>query len=495
MSSLDVIHKLRQRLHATAAAKPNQWHTGVAMLRFLALMLLLTLLVHGTAATTLPVVSVTAPYQGVVTQSFTVSGQISPGIGTPLTIPEGLLVERIFVQPGDQVTEGQTLALLSLDDVRAEIEQVQASMQQHQVQANQLLAGQAADPFAWQQAQQQLDRAYADYQQVAAEGEADVSQAQNVLDAAHQVLAEVEGRKPQRPYEDGFWEMATPEQAQTEQDYADWEAEYATAQAAVQQAQADLEAAQEAADNATEAALSAAQNAEDSRNSAQHNYAKETEELAKSNQTDQAGAQVLLAQIRQEDQTLKSLEALQAAGGAFLALSDGIVTEMALTVGADTPAVAGLLAANEQEYAVTASLTAEQANLLKAGGTISVMQEQNTGTATLEQVNDDLAQFTVSGTQWKTGAADITVTTMGGTTGLCLPATAVNSDNAGNFVYLVETKNTVLGVQSVLVRLGVTVEERGDGVVRISGALSGQEQIVSASSKPLSAGTEVRIDE
>ena len=88
-----------------------------------------------------------------------------------------------------------------------------------------------------------------------------------------------------------------------------------------------------------------------SRNSAQHNYAKETEELAKSNQTDQAGAQVLLAQIRQEDQTLKSLEALQAAGGAFLAPSDGIVTEMALTVGADTPAVAGLLAANEQEYA------------------------------------------------------------------------------------------------------------------------------------------------
>lgn len=455
MSSLDVIHKLRQRLHATAAAKPNQWHTGVAMLRFLALMLLLTLLVRGTAATTLPVVSVTAPYQGVVTQSFTVSGQISPGIGTPLTIPEGLLVEQIFVQPGDPVTEGQTLALLSLDDVRAEIEQVQASMQQHQVQANQLLAGQAA----------------------------------------HQVLAEVEGRKPQRPYEDGFWEMATPEQAQTEQDYADWEAEYATAQAAVQQAQADLEAAQEAADNATEAALSAAQNAEDSRNSAQHNYAKETEELAKSNQTDQAGAQVLLAQIRQEDQTLKSLEALQAAGGAFLAPSDGIVTEMALTVGADTPAVAGLLAANEQEYAVTASLTAEQASMLKAGGTISVMQEQNTGTATLEQVNDNLAQFTVSGTQWKTGAADITVTTMGGTTGLCLPATAVNSDNAGDFVYLVETKNTVLGVQSVLVRLGVTVEERGDGVVRISGALSGQEQIVSASSKPLSAGTEVRIDE
>ena len=84
MSSLDVIHKLRQRLHATAAAKPNQWHTGVAMLRFLALMLLLTLLVRGTAATTLPVVSVTAPYQGVVTQTFR-DGQRSSNSGGYLT--------------------------------------------------------------------------------------------------------------------------------------------------------------------------------------------------------------------------------------------------------------------------------------------------------------------------------------------------------------------------------------------------------------------------
>ena len=201
-----------------------------------------------------------------------------------------------------------------------------------------------------------------------------------------------------------------------------------------------------------------------------------------------------MAQIRQEEQALAALEVLLAADGAFLAPSDGVITQMALTVGEDTPAVAGLLAANEQEFALTAALTQEQADLLQASGTISVTQGQNTGTATLEQISDGLAQFTVPGTQWQTGAADVTVTTTGGTSGLCLPATAVNSDNAGDFVYLVETKNTVLGVQNVLVRLGVTVEERGDGVVRISGALSGQEQIVSASSKPLSAGIEVRID-
>ena len=250
MIVLDVTRKIRQRLRAVAEAKPAQWHSGTTMLRFLALMFLLTLLVRGTAASTIPVVTVTAPYQGVVTQSFTVSGQMSPGAGTPLTVPEGLLIEQVLVQSGDRVTEGQTLALLSLDDIRTAIDQVQASIQQHQVQANQLMEGETADSFAWQQAQQQLDRAYTDYQQTTAEGKEDVSQAQDVLDAARQALADVESREPQRPYEDGFWEMATPEQAKTEQNYADWETEYASAQAAVQQAQAELEAAQPAADSA-----------------------------------------------------------------------------------------------------------------------------------------------------------------------------------------------------------------------------------------------------
>ena len=160
MIVLDVIRKIRQRLRAVAEAKPAQWHSGTVMLRFLALMFLLTLLVRGTAASTIPVVTVTAPYQGVVTQSFTVSGQMSPGAGTPLTVPEGLLIEQVLVQSGDSVTKGQALALLSLDDIRTEIDQVQASIQQHQVQANQLMEGETADPFAWQQAQQQLDRAY-----------------------------------------------------------------------------------------------------------------------------------------------------------------------------------------------------------------------------------------------------------------------------------------------------------------------------------------------
>ena len=99
------------------------------------------------------------------------SGELSPGAGTPLTLPEGLLIEQVLVQPGDSVTQGQTLAVLSVDDIDTAIDQLQASLEQHQVQADQLTNADVADSFAWQQAQQQLDRAYSNYQQIVTENE------------------------------------------------------------------------------------------------------------------------------------------------------------------------------------------------------------------------------------------------------------------------------------------------------------------------------------
>lgn len=494
MTNLKTLHKLKRRLHAIAEPNIGRSRAGMDLLRFLGVMLILTLLVRGTAAATTPVVTVTEPYQGTVSQSFTLSGEFSPGDGTPLTLPEGLLVEQVFVQPGDAVTQGQTLAVLSADDVDAAIDRLQASLQQLEVQAGQLAKADVADPFAWQQAQQQLDRAYADCQQIAAENEQAIARAQEALDNARKTLSEVESRKPQRPFEGSYWEMATPEQAAAEQNYADWQTEWSEAQAAVQQAQSDLEIAQQTAESEQENALAAAQSAEDARNSAQHGYEKEAADLAESNRSDLASAGVLLAQLRQEKQELADLTALKEAAGCFSAPADGIVTEISLVPGESCSAVAGLLATGEQSYTLITSVTSAQSALLQAGCTISVKQGQTTGSAALESIESDRAQFTVSGAQWNVGTAALTVTATSGESGLCLPATAVNSDNTGDFIYLVETKNTVLGVQNVLVQLPVTVEERGDGVVRVSGALDGKEQVVSASNKPLSAGAQVRVD-
>ena len=73
----------------------------------------------------------------------------------------------------------------------------------------------------------------------------------------------------------------------------------------------------------------------------------------------------------------------------------------------------------------------------------------------------------------------------------CLPATAIQTDSSGMFVYLVEERATLLGIQNVLIRLPVTVEAQGDGMAAVSGSISGQ--VVTGADKPLSEGSWVRV--
>ena len=52
MTNLEIIHKLKRRLHAISENSTNQSRAGIDFLRFLGVMLILTLLVRGTAAAT-----------------------------------------------------------------------------------------------------------------------------------------------------------------------------------------------------------------------------------------------------------------------------------------------------------------------------------------------------------------------------------------------------------------------------------------------------------
>ncbi|MEG1872470.1 MAG: hypothetical protein RR194_00360, partial [Ruthenibacterium sp.] len=76
---------------------------------------------------------------------------------------------------------------------------------------------------------------------------------------------------------------------------------------------------------------------------------------------------------------------------------------------------------------------------------------------------------------------------------ICVPAGAVHQDNAGYFVYLLQEQNTVLGAQQVLARTPVTVQESGETLTAVQGALTPQSVIAVSSDKPLSAHAKVRV--
>lgn len=158
------------------------------IVRFFALLLVLTLLARGTAGAAMASVTVHRPSSGNVTKSVRTTATVSFAGGTPFTVPAGLLVMAVPVQAGQTVKAGDTLAVFDAAEVDRAVNAKRAALQQARTQAAQQTAGDTADPYAAQLAQQQLERAYEETHRIYADGEESVSRAQTKRDEAAAAL-------------------------------------------------------------------------------------------------------------------------------------------------------------------------------------------------------------------------------------------------------------------------------------------------------------------
>ena len=77
---------------------------------------------------------------------------------------------------------------------------------------------------------------------------------------------------------------------------------------------------------------------------------------------------------------------------------------------------------------------------------------------------------------------------------LCVPLSALHSDNSGYFVYTVTEKSTVLGIENVLTQVPVNLSARDDTNAAIEGALGRGDAVVTASNKSIGDGSRVRVN-
>lgn len=122
------------------------------IVRFFALLLVLTLIARGTAGATTPVVTVQKPSSGSVTKSVRTTGTVNLAGGTPFTVPTGLLVLSVLVQAGQTVRAGDALAIFDKDEVDRAVNAKRAALQQALTQAAQQEKRDTADSYAAQAA-------------------------------------------------------------------------------------------------------------------------------------------------------------------------------------------------------------------------------------------------------------------------------------------------------------------------------------------------------
>ena len=431
------------------------------IVRFFALLLVLTLLARGTAGAAMASVTVHRPSSGNVTKSVRTTATVSFAGGTPFTVPAGLLVMAVPVQAGQTVKAGDTLAVFDAAEVDRAVNAKRAALQQARTQAAQQTAGDTADPYAAQLAQQQLERAYEETHRIYADGEESVSRAQTKRDEAAAALEKARNAG-----------------------YAD----DAEKQAAVENA----------AEDANNAALSAAQSAEDNRNTALHTLEKEQETTEKQNALDRAAAAVTASDAETLQAELDALLAVQQAGGTLTAPSDGTLVSLDLVVGQPSPAVGGQLAA-DADFTAEIPLEESQANLVSVGTVLHLSQSRASCDAAVQSLSapDEngtvTAKCTLSKGAWCAGAANASATVQGEKRPCVLPASAVHKDNTGCYVLAIEQKATILGQQNIVVSLPVTVVETGDTTAAVSGALDADTQVIVSSTRAAQAGDRVKI--
>ncbi|EFB76507.1 hypothetical protein SUBVAR_04875 [Subdoligranulum variabile DSM 15176] len=139
--------------------------------------------------------------------------------------------------------------------------------------------------------------------------------------------------------------------------------------------------------------------------------------------------------------------------------------------------------------------------LITVGTILHVSQNKASGDAAVQRLSDADSAGNVTATAtlprgaWSAGAAQVSAITQSSRQDLVLPASAVHQDQEGNYVLVMEEKNTVLGLQYVLRRVSVSTIDSGDSTQAVSGALDSQAQVVVASSKPVQEGDRVKVDE
>ncbi|MBR1479026.1 MAG: RND transporter, partial [Lachnospiraceae bacterium] len=74
-----------------------------------------------------------------------------------------------------------------------------------------------------------------------------------------------------------------------------------------------------------------------------------------------------------------------------------------------------------------------------------------------------------------------------------VPNSAIREDNNGKFVLVVETKSTPLSNRYIARRYDIDVLAADDTKSAISGALYGNEFVITTSTKPIEAGMQVRL--
>lgn len=509
-------------------ADSGQKRAGRNLVLFLVLMLAMTIIARGTSAATLPRVETDSVYSAEVTETVRGTATVKTGDKSTIQLPEGLPIQSVLTSTGSKVNAGDPLLQLDMDTIQTLLAKEKVALENLQLKKSTLDQSQEYDDSSLVSAQRALERANADYITAKQNADDTVAKAQSAYDTARKALNDAKQALTDLKNKPVLTPSPEPSAVSEHSDSSAINPTAAPDPTSPDSTSDPLLAAQQLVDEKT-ALLTDAQNGLDAakkQREADIKMAQRTIDDAKlaldsaqksdkngqtthKNQQDQNALDAKDTQLEIDKQKKKvdRLAALVSEGGLIKSETTGIVMELS-AAGQTTAADQNVAAISNEEGAYEAEMLLPKADASKIeiGAKVDLVSESNvmgsssysTGTIASKSEADESGMVTLKirlpDQNWKQGASmQAQVIQRSGQYDNCLPISALHADGKDYYVFTLQHKSTILGQESVLVKVPVTVLSRGGGVAAISASFMPGEKIVTGSDKPIAEGDRVRM--
>lgn len=433
---------------------------------FLGAMWLCTVISKSIYASKLPIVSTESIENKYVEHTVSVDGIVVAGEKNPVTALAGLRVEKLMVQVGDQVEEGDILFTIDMEDLASIMEEKQTAISKIQKQVDTILAN---EELARQKKALEEQRAREDYDELARHEDTLVGRA---AEAYSQIKDEIGEQREGAFTEDG---------------------EYISG------------AADESLEDALQQAAYAEADAKWQRDTAIKDAGRKVEDILAPENED-ATLEVSRMELAELRADLSLYQEIKDGNGEIKAERGGMVTDLYITTGGRTADSAVMLLADDSvpcQFKTT--LTQEQKKYVGLNDQVSLKLDGSSREK--EAVIDYLAESSTAPGSYDvyinlpegTGVPGMSGTMSHTETGekhsCCVTPSAVNTVDNRNFVYVVKEREGILGMEYYVEQLSVTVEDQNDNWVALDAPLDKEDRILNSSTQEIKNGSVVRLSE
>lgn len=421
-------------------------------LLFLVLMWFCTVLSKSIYASKLPIVSTAAAEKKYIEHRVEVEGIVIAGDKNPVSYLGGLRIDRLMVQVGERVEEGDVLFTIDLDDLDEIMEEKQDEIRKLQMQIDTILQNQE---LARQKKALEEERAREDYNALARYQDTLVGRAEEGISQVEEDIDE----------QDGGMSDELRDELQS--------AAYAEADARWNR------------DNTIKDAE------------------RRVEDILLPENED-ATLDTLRVDLSGRQEDLSRYQEIKEKEGVVTAHRGGLITDIFVSAGGRTADTAVLLMADDSvPCQFKAVISREEKKYVGLNDSVSLKLE-GSGKA------KDLTVDYLAESETMPGSFDLYINLPegAGTPGLsgvmthsetgeqqplCIPPLAVNTLETRSWVYVVKEREGILGMEYYVEEVDVKIRDRNENWVAVEGALDGESRILLSSTKAVKNGDTVRL--